>query len=50
MRIISRPAITGEAPDHPARDAGAAEIATLDIPPGAQRVRLPVEAEVQAGP
>ncbi|MDZ7592724.1 MAG: hypothetical protein U5L05_19040 [Rubrivivax sp.] len=50
MCIISRSTIEGEAAEHPARDAGAAEIATPDIPPGAQRLRRLIEAEEQAGP
>ena len=40
MRIISRPTSEGEAPEHWALDAGAADIATLDIPPSAHRSRI----------
>jgi hypothetical protein len=50
MRIISRPTSEGEAAELWPLDAGAAEFATLDIPPGAQRLRRLVEAEEQAGP
>jgi hypothetical protein len=50
MRIISGPAIEGDPAEHRARDAGAAEFATPDIPRGAQRLRRLVEAETQAGP
>jgi hypothetical protein len=40
MRIISRPTSEGQAAEHWALDAGAADIATLDIPPSAHRRRV----------
>jgi len=40
MRMISRPTSEGEAAEHWALDAGAADIATLDIPPSAHRSRI----------
>jgi hypothetical protein len=40
MRILSRPTSEGSAAEHWAVDAGAADIATLDIPPSAHRRRV----------
>lgn len=40
MRIISRPTSEGAAAERWALDAGAADIATLDIPPSAHRRRI----------
>ncbi len=40
MRILSRPTSEGDAAEDWAVDAGAADIATLDIPPSAHRRRL----------
>ena len=40
MRILSRPTSEGDAAEHWAVDAGAADIAMLDIPPSAHRRRI----------